>query len=449
MTEPQAPLPLVAIVGRPNVGKSTLFNRLVGRRLAIVMNTPGVTRDRQYLTVDWGRLRFTLVDTGGVDMDDPDPLSNDVSHQSLSTLESADVVVFMTDAREGLTVTDRELASTLRRTPQPIIHLVNKCDAEKIAQDAMEAAELGFDPVIPCSAEHGRGLDDLYDALAEMLPHDLPDPEEQEGDPVTRVAVVGRPNAGKSTLINRLLGEDRLVVSDVAGTTRDAIDSVVTYDETPYLFIDTAGIRRRGRIDKGVERASITRAMTAIERSEVAVILMDGEEGITEQDTKIAGHVLLTKRGCVLVVNKWDTQKGDSEARKRTESELHRRFPFLTFAPVLFMSGLTGMRVSRLFEQVDEVAESFRRRIPTGELNRAVNDLIARQSPPMLRHRPVRIYYATQVAAAPPRFVLFCNQPDGLEKGYLRYLENGLRERFGFTGTPLTISVRHRDKTKR
>jgi GTP-binding protein len=457
MSEPTPPeipavptaAPVVAIVGRPNVGKSTLFNRLVGRRLAIVLDTPGVTRDRHYTPIAWGRLAFVLVDTGGVEEQGPDALGHEVGGQSLRTLAEADVVLFMTDAREGLLPADRELAAHLRRAGVPVIHLVNKSDTEGISHQALEAAGLGFDPVIPVSAEHGRGLDDLYDALVERLPPAAEPgtaPGGEDGG-LVRVAVVGRPNTGKSTLVNRLLGEERLVVSDIPGTTRDAIDSVLDYKGTPYLFIDTAGLRRRGRVGRGVERASVSRTMGAVERAEVAVLMMDATEGITDQDTKIAGQVLEAGRGCVLAVNKWDVHQGEPEARRRLTAELERQFPFLAHAPVVFMAGRTGYHVTRLFAAIDRVAAAFRQRVGTGPLNRAIEELVQRRSPPLVKGRTVRIFYATQVGAAPPRFVVFTNRPEGLTAGYLRYLENGLRAAFDFTGTPVQIKVRRREQT--
>lgn len=451
-TPPQRPdrLPLIAIVGRPNVGKSTLFNRLAGRRVAIVMDTPGVTRDRHYRDVTWDRLRFTLVDTGGVDPEQRDPLKQDVGEQSLVTLEEADIVLFMTDARDGLTPADRELADIIRKGRPQVIHLVNKADSDTLEQEALAACALGFDPVIPVSAEHSRGLDLLHDELALRLPEAAAPPDtDEEEEQMVRVAVVGRPNVGKSTLINRLLGEERLVVSDIPGTTRDAIDSVVSFKDTPYLFIDTAGIRRRGRIDKGVERASVSRTMSALKRAEVAVLLIDATEGVTDLDTKIAGQVIQARRACVLAVNKWDTRKGDAEALAAISSEMERLFPFLAHAPVVRISGRSGHNVGQLFAAVDKVAAAFRRRIPTGELNRAVEQLVARQEPPRAKGRRVRIYYATQVGTAPPRMVLFSNRPEGLSGPYLRYLENGLRDAFDFTGTPLKLDVRHRDKERR
>lgn len=460
VTTPQKPsqtpdtLPVIAIVGRPNVGKSTLFNRLAGRRVAIVMDTPGVTRDRHYRDITWNRLRFTLIDTGGVDPEQSDPLKQDVGAQSLATLEQADIVLFMTDARDGLTPADQELANIIRKSKPPVIHLVNKADSDTLEQEAFSASALGFDPVIPISAEHSRGLDLLYDELEFRLPKAAPLPDADEagenaGEPMVRVAVVGRPNVGKSTLINRLLGEDRLVVSDIPGTTRDAIDSEVSFGDTRYLFIDTAGIRRRGRIDKGIERASVSRTMSALKRAEVAVLLMDATEGVTDLDTKIAGQIIQARRGCILGINKWDTKKGDAEALTAITSEMERLFPFLAHAPVVRISGLSGHNMGQLFTAINRVAVSFRRRIPTGEMNRAVEYLVSRQEPPRLKGRRVRIYYATQVKAAPPRIVLFSNQPDGLTGPYQRYLENGLRTAFDFTGTPLKFDVRHRDKDKR
>jgi GTP-binding protein len=441
----------VAIVGRPNVGKSSLFNRLAGRRLAIVLGEPGVTRDRHYAEVEWGRLRFRLVDTGGVDLGEPGVLGREVGEQSLRTLAEARVVLFVTDAREGLLPTDREIADALRRRGAPVIHLVNKADTAAVAREAMEAAALGFDPTIPVSADHGLGLDDLYDALAERLPESGEAPEEEAEAPAApvRVAVVGRPNTGKSTLVNRLLGEERLVVSDVPGTTRDAIDSEVRWRGTPYRFIDTAGVRRRGRIERGVERISVDRTLKAVERAEVAVLLMDAAEGVTDQDTKIAGLVLQAGRGCVLAVNKWDLRQGEEDAQKRFGHELARHFPFLAHAPVIYMAGATGYHLARLFSAIDKVAEGFRRRVATGPLNREVERLTARQPPPLSGGKPVRIFYATQVADAPPRFVLFTNRPRGLPESYLRYLENGLREAFGFAGVPVALTARAREQTEK
>jgi GTP-binding protein len=449
--------PIVAIVGRPNVGKSSLFNRVAGRRLAIVLGDPGVTRDRHYAAVTWGRLKFRLVDTGGVDLREPGVLGREVGEQSLKTVAEARVVLFVTDAREGLLPADREVADALRRRGAPVIHLVNKADTAEVAREAMEAAALGFDPTIPVSADHGLGLDDLYDALAARLPQSEPGPEtEPEGEaeaeapaePV-RVAVVGRPNTGKSTLINRLLGEERLVVSDVPGTTRDAIDSEVRWRGAAYLFIDTAGVRRRGRIARGVERISVDRTMKAVERAEVAVLLIDAAEGVTDQDTKIAGLILQAGRACVLAVNKWDLRQGEEDARKRFGHELARQFPFLAHAPVIYMSGATGYHLARLFAAVDQVAEGFRRRVATGPLNREIERLVARQEPPLSGGRPVRVYYATQVGDGPPRFVLFTNRPRGLSDSYLRYLENGLRDAFGLQGTPVLLSARARDQAAR
>lgn len=450
-------LPLVAIVGRPNVGKSSLFNRLAGRRLAIVLGTPGVTRDRHYAEVEWGRLRFRLVDTGGVDPGEPGVLGREVGEQSLKTVDEARVVLLVTDAREGLLPADREVADALRRRGASVIHLVNKADTAAVAGGALEAAALGFDPTIPVSADHGLGLDELYDALAERLPQADGEKSENEGEappaegtaePV-RVAVVGRPNTGKSTLINRLLGEERLVVSDVPGTTRDAIDSMVRRGGAAYRFIDTAGVRRRGRIERGVERISVDRTMKAVERAEVAVLLMDAAEGVTDQDTKIAGLVLQAERGCVLAVNKWDLHKGEEDARKRFGLEIERHFPFLAHAPVVYMAGATGYHLPQLFAAIDLVAEGFRRRVATGPLNREVERLVARQPPPLSGGRAVRIYYATQVGDGPPRFVLFTNRPKGLPDAYRRYLENGLREAFGFAGVPVVLAARAREQTPR
>ncbi|MDH4228386.1 MAG: ribosome biogenesis GTPase Der [Nitrospirota bacterium] len=489
MSHANPQLPVVALVGRPNVGKSTLFNRIAGRRVAIVLNTPGVTRDRRYLEVAWGRLHFQMVDTGGVDMEDTDELGIKVGQQSLRTLREAQVVILLTDARQGLTPADRDMVTQVRRAGLPVIHLLNKCDTETVAQQAVADSHMGFDHTIPLSAEHGRGLDELYDTLTALLPEAVetePPAEEDEFGPdaadtdaaeadefdadadtgaddlddgdaharpaITgppRVAVVGRPNVGKSTLINRLLGEDRLVVSDIPGTTRDAIDTELTWQGRPYLFIDTAGIRRRGRIEKGVERASIQRAMEALEHAEVAVLLMDATEGATVQDTRIAGLILDSRRACVLGINKWDLWRDNEEARRRIIEELERHFPFLAHAPTVYLSGQTGFHLNQLFAAIDTSVASYRRRIGTGELNREVERLFARRQPPVFRGRAIRIYYATQIGAAPPRFALFTSSPEGITEAYRRYLENGLREAFGFAGVPLSLAFRHRNKEKR
>ena len=440
---PLRPRPIVAIIGRPNVGKSTLFNRLVGRRKAIVEDIPGVTRDRNYAPARHRGRDFTLVDTGGLDPSARGAIGSQVSAQSLRAVEEADLIVVVFDGREGLTPLDREVAEPLRRIKKPVFYAANKIDTPRSEPLAAEFYQLGVDQVYPISSEGGMGVDELLDALLERFPAADPETEAPPED-LPKIAVVGRPNAGKSTLINRLLGEERLITDATPGTTRDTIDTLVEQDGRRYLFIDTAGIRRRGRIERGVERYSLARALEAIQRADVALMLLDASEGIVEQDTKIVGLALKAKKGCVILLNKWDVIEGDAKAKDRRRLELSRRLGFIPYAPVRLISALRGDQVKEIFGLVNEVYSAYTRRITTGELNRVFEAAVTANPPPQTGGRRVKLYYITQAATRPPTFVLFVNRPDDVKPPYLRYLENVLRERFEFGGSPLVLRLRAR-----
>lgn len=436
------PVPLVAIIGRPNVGKSTLFNRILGSRTAIVDDVPGVTRDRNYADTSYRNRPFRLIDTGGLEPAASDGMLALIRRQSELAIAEADVLILLMDGRAGLTPQDQEVVRLLRGTTKPLFVAINKIDTPKTEVLVADFYQLGIESLFPISAEHGIGVADLLDALYPLLP-DQQDSEEQ--NPVPRVAVVGRPNVGKSTLVNAVLGEERVVVSDVPGTTRDAVDSLATYEGRQYLFTDTAGIRRRGKVDRGIEGYSVARSLRAIGRSDVAILLLDGEEGITEQDTKISGLVIRQGRACLLLVNKWDLRKGDAQARQRFEQDLKRRFPFLTWAPVLFGAAVKPGSLRLLFPAIDDVYASFTRRIPTGELNQLLQTILATHPLPSRKGKPTKITksaFMTQVATRPPVFALFVGHPENMTPAYLRYLEHRLRDEYGFSGTPIRLLVR-------
>lgn len=432
--------PLVALVGRPNVGKSTLFNRLVEQPLAIVEDVPGTTRDRIYADAEWGGTTFTFVDTGGLVPDSSDDLATLVRVQVQVAIAEAEAIIFLVDVKEGVTGSDLEIAGLLRRSGKPVLLAVNKADNERRRRDAMEFYELGLGEPIPISAHHGTGTGDLLDALlkvgwSEMRP--LP----TEG---TSIAIVGRPNVGKSSLLNNLLGRERMIVSETPGTTRDAVDSLIDWNGQQVTLIDTAGIRKRGRIIPGIERYSVIRALRAIQRADVALLLLDATEGITEQDAHIAGYVVDEARGLVLVVNKWDLVEKDAYSVQYYTDEIRRALRFVAYAPLVFVSAITGQRVREAMDVALEVQESRSTRVPTGELNRLVMDAVSRHAPPSKRGKRLKIYYATQVGTAPPRFVFFVNDPDLVHFSYQRYLENQLRESFGFEGSPVRMAFRRR-----
>ncbi len=437
-----ASIPTVAIIGRPNVGKSTLFNKILGTKTAIVDDVPGVTRDRNYAEATYRGRRFRLVDTGGLEPSASEGMLSLIRRQSELAIAEADILIFLMDGRAGLTPPDEEVARLLRGITKPVFFAVNKIDTPKADPLVADFYRLGKDDLYPLSAEHGIGVAELLDALYPLLP-----PADEAGSlaQLPRIAVVGRPNVGKSTLVNAVLGEDRVVVSDIPGTTRDPIDSLVAHGERRYVFTDTAGIRRRGKIDRGVEGYSVLRSLRAIGRADLAVLLLDGQEGVTEQDTKIAGAVLKQGRACLLLVNKWDLRAGEADARKRYEADLRRRFPFLSWAPVLYGSAIKPGSLREFFPTIDAVYEMFTKRIPTGALNTWLQNLLVSHPLPVRKGKPSKITksaFITQVATKPPVFALFVGHPQDVTPAYLRFLENQLREAYGFTGTPLRLLVR-------
>jgi GTPase len=453
-------LPVVAIVGRPNVGKSTLFNRLIGERMAIVEDLPGTTRDRVYGTGEWNGREFTLVDTGGLELEPGTDIEARVQDQARVAVEEADLILFVVDAHAGLAPLDHEVADRLRRTDTPVICVVNKADNPRREAEGAEFHALGIDPTITVSAQHGRNTGDLADLIVERLPPapeapsvqpegDLTDAELAElaesamGPP--RVAIVGRPNSGKSTFVNRVLGQERMIVSELPGTTRDPVDTAITVDDEPMILVDTAGIRRRGAIGKGIERYSVLRSMKAIDSADVAIVMTDATEGYTAQDAHVVGYVLEAGKGVVLVINKWDAVEKDELTADQWLKRLRRDAPYLAWADIVFASALTGQRVERILREARRVAEERYRRVPTGELNRLVMDAVRAHPPAHVRNRLPKVYYATQVGVAPPTFVVFVNDPKLIHFSYRRYLENRIRDTYGFLGTPIRLILRQRE----
>ncbi len=435
--------PVVAIVGRPNVGKSTLFNRLVQQRVAIVESEPGVTRDRIYAPCEWSGHLLTLVDTGGIELDAEEGIRELTRRQARMAINEADLVLLVVDGREGLVPADQDVADELRRAgPRQVIVVVNKADDPGQMKNAYEFYALGLGEPLAVSAAHGLGVGDLLDRILTLLPAGEPEPPDES---MTRVAVVGRPNVGKSSLVNALLGEERVIVSDVPGTTRDAIDVAITRGDRRYVLIDTAGMRRKGRIEHPVERYGVIRALRAVDRSDVALVIVDATEGLTEQDKKIAGYVFEAGRAAVIVINKWDLVEDKSDASVRHFVDTVRYgLSFMDYAPVILISARTGQRLPRVLETVDAVAEQFSKRIATPDLNNLFRDAVAINPPPTSRGKRLRIYYATQAASRPPTFLLYVNHPDLLYYTYRRYLENRLREAYGFAGTPVRLVAKER-----
>lgn len=438
--------PIIAIVGRPNVGKSTLFNRLVGERQAIVQNEPGTTRDRIYGTAEWGGAEFTIIDTGGLQDDDEirssteSEIARSTRAQARSAIEEADVIVMLVDAKHGLTAGDAEIADLLRRADKPTILVANKADSLERRDAAYEYYEIGLGEPIAVSAYHGNGTGDLLDRIVESLP-EVEAEEETEG---TRIAIVGRPNVGKSRLLNALLGQERAIVSDVPGTTRDSLDTELTWEGHPVTLIDTAGIRRRGRVEQGIERYSVMRSMRAIDRADIVLLVIDATEDFTAQDLHIAGYVEEQKKGLVIVVNKWDLVEKDASTMDRYRQRAARELDFVAYAPLVFISAKLGQRVERVLETAFNVVAEREKRVPTAALNKLMRDAVAKHQPPSRPGKWIKFYYATQVDVAPPTFVFFCNDPKQIHFTYRRYLENELRAAFGFVGSPLRISFRSR-----
>ncbi len=437
--------PVLAIVGRPNVGKSTLFNRILGGRKAIVANEPGVTRDRNYAEVEWEGHSFTLIDTGGFEPVSKDRLFIQMREQCQLAMEEAHVIFFMMDGKEGLTPSDKEIADLMRRLNKPVFFIVNKIDGPKHEEKVFEFYGLGVDSLYPISAEHGYGVDELMDQLLEILP---PSIEEEWRERAIRVTVLGRPNVGKSSLINRLLGYRRVIVDEAPGTTRDAIDTLIERDGKRYILIDTAGIRRKSRISLRLEQYSIVEALRSLDRSDVALLLLDPQEGVTDQDARIGGFIHEKGKGCILVVNKWDLVPKDSNNLKEFRERVYRDLKYLSYAPILFVSSLTGLRVMRILDLVDRVAEQAEKRIPTSQLNRLLERWVEKNSPPLYRNRRVKLNYITQVSTRPPTFVIYTNFPEGIHFSYERYLINQLREEFGFEGVALRLLFRKKGRER-
>lgn len=434
--------PLVAIVGRPNVGKSSLFNKISGQRISIVEDTPGVTRDRIYADATWLDKSFTLVDTGGIEPAGKDEILVGMRRQAELAIETADVVILMVNVRDGVTATDRDVASMLLKARKKIVLAVNKVDS--VGEPPMEFYEfynLGLGDPIAISSTHGLGVGDLLDEVCSHFPENADITEDEDE---IKVAIIGRPNAGKSSLINKLLGEERVIVSNIAGTTRDAIDSHYVNGEDKFLLIDTAGLRKRKKIDEVVERYSVVRSLAAIDRSDVCVIMIDANEGMTEQDTKIAGYAHEQGRACIIAVNKWDAVEKDSKTMNLFKEKVKETFAFMSYAPILFISAKTGQRISNLLAEIKLVNQQHKRRITTGMLNDILNEATAKQQPPSDKGKRLKIYYATQSSSAPPTFVLFVNSEELFHYSYLRFIENQFRDAFGFEGTPLHFIIREK-----
>lgn len=434
--------PILAIVGRPNVGKSQLFNRLAGRRLSIVEDTPGVTRDRLYAESDWRGRDFTIIDTGGIEPKSDDEILKFMRFQAETAISTADVIVLITDLRTGITAADQDVATMLQRSRKPVVLAVNKCD--KPGQPEAEFYEfynMGLGEPFAISALHGYGIGELLDAAYEHFPDE--DAQDTQDDHI-RVALIGKPNVGKSSLLNQVLGEERVIVSEVAGTTRDSVDATFENEYGKFIFVDTAGIRKKSRVHENIERYSVMRSIVAIERSDVCVIMIDATEGVTEQDTKVAGEAHNAGKACIIVVNKWDLIEKDGKTMKEYTLRMREGLAYMPYAPVLFISALSGQRVDKLFSVICEVYEQNHRRLPTGQLNAILADATARVQPPTDKGRRLKIFYITQPSTCPPTFVCFCNDSQLFHFSYQRYLENRIREVFGLTGTPVRMIVRQR-----
>ena len=438
--------PVVAIVGRPNVGKSALFNRILGRKLAIVEDMPGVTRDRNYADAEWDGKLFHLVDTGGFEPESEDPMFMKIRDQTTLAIEEADYIIFLMDGQEGLLPADLEVAQRLRAAGKPVIYAINKVDGARHEGLLPDFYRLGVDTLIPLSALHSAGFSDLMDELAKILPDSpaVPGPEDETARVPPRIAIIGRPNVGKASFVNALMGEDRMIVSAVSGTTRDAVDSLYRYYGREYVLVDTAGIRSRGRISQGVEKYSVMRAMKGVDRCDVALVLLDAAEGVTEQDERIVGIAHEEGKGIIIILNKWDLVQDKEEAYKKFIDDVRQRLKFADYAPVLTLSALTRQRITKVFDEIDRIVAEREKRVPTAELNRVFERLTARHEPPMYRSRRVKYFYVTQVAVKPPTFVVFVNYPEGVHFSYIRYIENNLRQAFGFHGSPIRIYPKRR-----
>ena len=434
--------PVVAIIGRPNVGKSTFFNYIVGKRISIVEDTPGVTRDRIYGESNWRGRSFTLIDTGGIEPEKDDVILTQMRLQANIAIDIADVIIFLTDVRQGVTAADKEIALMLKRSKKSIILVCNKADSfQKFQSDIYEFYELGIGDPMPVSASNAQGIGDVLDKVYEELPENK---NENEDDERIKVAVIGKPNVGKSSLINKILGENRNIVSNIAGTTRDAIDSYYENDNGKYIFIDTAGIRRKSKVTEKIEKYSVLRSLFAIERADVCLMLIDANEGVTEQDAKIAGEAHEAGKGIIIVVNKWDEYEKDTGTLEKYKKAIYEKLSYLSYAPIMFISAKTGQRVDKLFGMINEVAEQNAKRVTTSQLNQVINEAIAIVQPPSDKGKKLKIFYGTQASTKPPTFVIFVNQKSLFHFSYERYLVNQIRKEFGMQGTPIRIIVREK-----
>lgn len=436
--------PIVAVVGRPNVGKSTLFNRLAGERISIVQDTPGVTRDRIYADVEWTGRKFTLIDTGGMEIGTEDIIVKQILQQAEIAIETADVILFVTDVKSGVTDDDKQVANMLRRTKKPVVLAVNKVDSiKKDSMDIYEFYELGIGDPMAISAGQALGLGDMLDEVIAHFPEQI---QQEQEETAIKVAIIGKPNVGKSSLINKILGEDRLIVSNVPGTTRDAIDSPIEIEGQKYIFIDTAGMRRKSKIKEEIERFSIIRAVAAVERCDVAILVIDANEGITDQDTKVAGIAHERGRAAIIAVNKWDSIEKNDKTMNQYLKDIGNELAYMPYAPKVFISALTGQRINRMLELIQTVYQNHALRISTGLLNDVLIEATAMQQPPADKGRQLKLYYMTQVSVKPPTFVIFVNDRELFHFSYRRYIENQLREAFGFVGTPIHFIVREKGR---
>jgi len=436
--------PIVAIVGRPNVGKSTLFNYIAGRRISITEDTPGITRDRIYAEAEWRGRKFTLIDTGGIEPYTGDYIKKMMLRQAELAMETADVIIFLLDMKTGLTSADSDVAAMLRKSEKPVVVAVNKVDnVGELPPDAYEFYNLGMGEFYPISSIHGLGMGDLLDAIFEYFPEDV---NEEQDEDIIKVAVIGRPNVGKSSLINCILGEERVIVSDIPGTTRDAIDTQVKRNGKLYNFIDTAGIRRKSKIEESIEKYSVIRSWTAVDRADVCIIMIDANDGVTEQDTKIAGYAHEQGKASIIAVNKWDAVEKETGTLEKMRKEVLQKLDFMDYAPVVFISAKTGQRVERLFELVDFVFDQASFRVQTGMLNDVINEATAMVQPPSDKGKRLKIYYMTQTGVRPPKFVVFVNDMELMHFSYERYIINTLRNNFGFEGTPIHLVIREKQE---
>lgn len=433
--------PIVAIVGRPNVGKSTLFNKLAGRRISIVEDTPGVTRDRVYAEAEWLKYNFTVIDTGGIEPESEDVIISQMRRQAQIAIETASVIVFIVDGKEGLTAADREVAQMLRKSKKPIVLVVNKIDSLKEEDNAYEFYNLGIGDPITISAAQGLGLGDMLDRVVSYFDEIL---DEEEEEDLIKIAFVGKPNVGKSSLINKLLGEERVIVSDIPGTTRDAIDSYLETEEGKFLLIDTAGLRRKSKVKEEIERYSVIRTYAAIERADVCILMLDATQGITDQDEKIIGYAHEINKAIMVIVNKWDLIEKDTKTMNEFTKSIGYNLSFMSYAPYLFISAKTGQRIHKVLDMVKECYDSYTKRVKTGVLNDVISRAVMMKEPPVVANRRLKIYYVTQTGVKPPTFIFFVNDPQNLHFSYERYLENQLRENFEFKGTGIKLEFRER-----